>query len=136
MSTKNKIKKISIYDLYFKDQDKYTKIYGKKTIVLYQIGKFYESYCTKTKGYLNLEELEPLLNIKYIRRNDLNNNNKPDQFGINCVAILKNLTILLDHGYTIVLFDQMVPDGKYIERKCVGVYTQGTFLSNKQSPGL
>ena len=128
--------KMSIYDLYFKEQDKYTKIYGGKTIVFFQIGKFYESYCTKSKGYTQLEELEPLLNIKYIRRdqNGESDDGKPSQFGINCVAISKNLSIMIENGYTIVLFDQKTTDGDDIERECVGVFTSGTYIPDKQMP--
>lgn len=131
------VKKPSIYQFYFTEQEKYSKIYGEKTIVLIQIGKFYEAYCTKKKGYVNLAELEPLLNIKYIRRDQENNmnkaeSNKPNQFGINCVAINKNLTTLIENGYTIVLFDQKTANGEDIERECVGVFSPGTFLSDRQ----
>jgi DNA mismatch repair protein MutS len=126
-------KKVSIYDTYFADQDKYSKIYGDKTIVFYQIGKFYESYCTKDRGYTKLEELEPLLNIKFIRRDNTNKeDNKPNQFGINCVAISKNLSILMEHGYTIVLFDQKTNNDEDIERVCSGIFSPGTYLSEKQ----
>ena len=42
----------SIYDLYFDETDKYTKIYGKKTVILMQVGSFYEVYgiYNKTDG--------------------------------------------------------------------------------------
>ncbi|AEX61702.1 putative DNA mismatch repair protein MutS-like protein [Megavirus courdo7] len=126
-------KKVSIYDIYFNEQEKYSKIYGDKTIVFIQIGKFYEAYCNKTKGYINLAELEPLLNIKYIRRDGKNDdNNKPNQFGINCVAISKNLATLTENGYTVVLFDQKTTNGEDIERECVGVFSPGTYLSDRQ----
>lgn len=120
---------VSIYDFYFKQQEKYKNIYGDKAIVFIQIGKFYEAYCTKTKGYTKLESLEGLLNIKYIRRDE--NDSKPNQFGINSVAITKNLTILIENGMTIILFDQ-VNNGDNIERECAGIYSPGTFISDKQ----
>lgn len=120
---------VSIYDFYFKQQEKYTNIYGNKTIVFIQIGKFYEAYCTKTKGYTKLESLEGLLNIKYIRRDD--NDPKPNQFGINSVAINKNLTILIENGMTVILFDQ-VNNGDNIGRECAGIYSPGTFIPDKQ----
>ena len=119
-------------DYISRNREKYSKIYGPKTIVLMQIGKFYEAYCTSKKGYVNLAELEPLLNIKYIRRDDKEDNNKPNQFGINCVAISKNMNVLIDNGYTIVLFDQKTSNGEDIERECVGVFSPGTYLSDRQ----
>ncbi|AAV50628.1 DNA mismatch repair ATPase MutS [Acanthamoeba castellanii mimivirus] len=128
-------KKETIYTYYFTEQEKYAKIYGSKTLVFIQIGKFYEAYCTRKKGYVNLAELEPLLNIKFIRRDDKPIKDgkppKPNQFGINCVAISKNLSIMVNHGYTVVLFDQK-SDGETIERECVGVYSPGTYLSDIQ----
>lgn len=124
-------KKISIYQYYFENQEIYTKMYGDKTIVFIQIGKFYEAYCNKTQGYLNLAELEPLLNIKYIDRS-MNGDGKPSQFGINCVAITRNMSILIDKGYTIVLFDQKTSNGEDLERECAGVYSPGTYLSDRQ----
>ncbi|AVL94858.1 mismatch repair ATPase MutS [Moumouvirus australiensis] len=125
---------MSIYDTYFREQEKYSKIYGEKTVVFIQIGKFYEAYCTKNKGYVNLAELEPLLNIKYIRRDNKNSDEskKPNQFGINCVAISKNLATLTENGYTVVLFDQKTSNGENIERECVGVFSPGTYLSDRQ----
>lgn len=123
--------KLSIYQFYFSQQESYAKIYGEKTIVFIQIGKFYEAYNDKTKGYLQLEELEPLLNIKFIRR-DKKAGNKPNQFGINCVSMASKLGTLIEHGYTVVLFDQKEPVGKEIERECIGVYSPGTYLSDKQ----
>ena len=134
-SYEEKSKKKSIYRLCFDAQDKYSKIYGEKTIVFLQVGKFYEAYCTETEGYINLVELEKLLDIQYIRRSHLrienSNYRKPDQFGIHCVSIKKNLTMMVENGYTIILFDQ-VNNGDGIERKYVGTFSPGTFISDIQ----
>lgn len=120
-----------IYLYYFDLQDKYSKIYGPKTIVFIQIGKFYEAYCTQKKGYVNLAELEPLLNIKYIRRDE--SDNKPSQFGINMVSTSKNMNIMIDKGYTIVLFNQKPQtNDEVIERECAGVFSPGTYISDRQ----
>ena len=129
-----KVKKKSIYDMYFDEQEKYATIYGEKTIVFFQMGKFYDAYCNETKGYSKLGELEPLLNIHFIRRENnrkTNPYNKPSQFGINCVSIKKNLTTMVENGYTIVLFDQTT-DGENIERECIGVFSPGTYISDRQ----
>ena len=120
---------MGIYKTYFTEQERYTSIYGPKTIVFMQIGKFYEAYCTKTQGY-QLEELESLLNIKYIRRDHDKTNTKPNQFGINCVAISKNLATLIEHKFTIVLFDEK--HGETIERVCSGIFSPGTYISERQ----
>lgn len=63
-------KEKSTFQTYFEEQEKYSKIYGNKTIVFFEMGKFYDAYCTKSKGYLKLNELEPLLNIHFIKREE------------------------------------------------------------------
>jgi DNA mismatch repair protein MutS len=122
---------MSFYQFYFTEQQKYAQLYGEKTIVFMQNGKFYEAYCTKDRGYTRLEELEPLLNIRFIKRTDrTSDTERPSQFGIPCVSISRNLAALIEHGYTIVLFDQ-TSSGRDIQRVCVGVYSPGTYLSEK-----
>jgi DNA mismatch repair ATPase MutS len=126
--------KPKVFKKYFIEQEKYSKIYGEKTIVFFEMGKFYDAYCTKTKGYLKLAEFEPLLNIHFIRREEnskKNPYNKPNQFGIPTVSIKKNLTTLVENGYTIVIFDQK-KNGDTIERECVGVFSPGTYVSDRQ----
>ena len=74
------------------------------------------------------------MSIHFIRREEnskKNPYNKPSQFGINTVSIKKNLTTLVENGYTIVLFDQK-NDGEKIERECVGVFSPGTYVSDRQ----
>ncbi len=133
--TKTYQKKISIYEKYFKEQEKYSKIYGDKTIVFFQMGKFYDAYCSRTKGYLKLAELEALLNIHFIRRDDQEKfgygDRKPNQFGINCVSIEKNLVKMVDSGYTIILFDQKTENEEDIERVFAGVYSPGTYVTDR-----
>lgn len=135
-SAKKVSKKPSTYQLYFTAQDKYAKIYGEKAIVFFQLGKFYDAYCTESQGYLYLADLEQLLNIHFIRRDNLDRNHhdyyKPNQFGIPTVSIKKNLTTLVESGYTIILFDQ-INDGDDIERECAGIYSPGTYISDRQA---
>ncbi len=134
-SEQDEIDKKKTITLYFEEQQKYTEIYGDKTIVFFQMGKFYDAYCDNKRGYANLGELEHLLNIHFIRREPntkSNPYNKPNQFGINCVSIKKHLTTMIENGYTIVLFDQKIIDGDKIKRECVGVFSPGTYLSDRQ----
>lgn len=121
---------------YFEEQKKYSNIYGPKTIVFMQNGKFYDSYCSEKEGYVNLAELEPLLNIKFIRRDGSNKKGSkmPNQFGIPCVSMSRNLTTLIENGYTIVVFDQKkTSTSDEIERECIGVFSPGTYISDRQS---
>lgn len=125
--------KKTIIDSYLEYQDKYSKIYGNRAIVFMQVGSFYESYSTETEGY-HLKELEQIINVKFTRRD--NNTSEPasrknpNLLGFPCVSLVKNLTILTDNGYTIVIFDQVVKND-VIVRVLQGVYSPGTYVADK-----
>src|SRR5690242_13080857 len=93
------------YIFYFQEYQKKRELYGEKTLVFMKVGKFYEAYHTKTEGYLNLYELENLLQTKYIKRNDNRKNNR-SQLGIQEVSIYRHLRTLVENGYTVVLYEQ------------------------------
>lgn len=124
----------TIYQKYFEEQERYTERHGEKTIVFFQMGKFYDAYATSTRGYPRLDDLSVLLNTHYIRRPEDASNPKslPNQFGINCVSIRKHLTTMVENGYTIVLFEQKLEDDLSIDRVWAGTYTAGTIISDRQ----
>ena len=53
---------------YLKLQEKYSKLYGDKTLVLIQVGSFHEMYATDKQGY-DLKELGDLLNVVVTKKN-------------------------------------------------------------------
>src|ERR1700733_6655857 len=103
---------MTLIDLYLDYQEKYTKIYGLKTIVFMQVGSFHEGF--------KLKELEPILNTKFTRRD--NNTNKPASrsnpylLGFPSISTVKNVAILTEKGYTVVIFDQII-NGDDIDRQ-------------------
>ena len=124
---------MSLYQTYFKQQDKYTKLYGPKTIVFMQVGKFYEAYNDKTHG-AKLARLEQLIGTKYICRDvkrEQNETNKPNQLGFPTISLSRHLLKLTEAGYTIVVFDE-VNNGEEIDRQMVGVFSPGTCFSDRQ----
>lgn len=137
--TKNNSDDKNTIDIYFEYQEKYSKLYGNKTIVFMQIGSFHEAYSTETEGY-NIRELEPILNVKFTRRftasKKYNKNipvdrNSPYLLGFPSISLAKYLSILTENGYTAVIFDQ-AKDGDKIKRFLVGIYSPGTYLSDRQ----
>ena len=98
---------------YLKYHNKYTNIYGNKTIVLMMVGQFYEIY-----GIINdkisvgpeLNELSDILNIQIARRNKKIKEINYDNFlmmGFPDHSLLKFRNILLNNGYTIIKVDQI-----------------------------
>jgi len=121
----------SIIDEYLFYQEKYTKIYGNKTIVFMMIGGFYEAYGTDTRGY-DLNKISEITNLvkskrdKKITRVDEKN---PYMVGFNITALDKFLKIMIDNGFTVIIIDQVTapPNPK---REVVGIYSPGTYIGD------
>ena len=70
----------SIYDLYFDETDKYTKIYGNKTVILMQVGSFYEVYgkhntIDGTYSGSLLQEISDIFGLSIARKKNINTEN-------------------------------------------------------------
>ena len=61
----------TIFDEYVSYQEEYTKIYGKETIVLMEVGSFFELYGIETREETigKVTEIGQLLNIHITRKN-------------------------------------------------------------------
>jgi len=98
---------------YLKFHDKYTEIYGKKTIVLMLVGQFYEIYAVINDTIhigADLNIISDILNIQIARRNKKIKEITCDNFlmaGFPDHAFLKYRNILLNQKYTIVKVDQV-----------------------------
>jgi DNA mismatch repair protein MutS len=93
----------STYIAYKQYLDQYRKEYGHQTIILYQVGNFYEIY-SADDAYFNLKEITDVLNIMMTRKNKSKplSENNPNLAGIPVHASAKYIRILLNNGYTIV----------------------------------
>ena len=131
---------------YLKLQEEYGQKYGQEnTIVLYQVGSFYECYfydyekdenkpTWPTKKIGNAIEVGALLNMVVTKRDK----NKP--YGLNncnlvgfpIVAYEKHKQVLLNNGYTIIRMDQK-KDGKEIERVVGEIVSACTNIENLSS---
>ncbi len=116
--------------------DKYVKKYGKeKTMVLMQVGSFYEAYATNERGP-NLQEFAETLNIVCTRRDksvdDISLKN-PYMSGFPMVSSTKYFNILIDNGYTTVVIDQTTPPPNP-KREVTNIYSPGTYIDGIQKP--
>lgn len=76
-------KKTSLLKQYFSEQKKYTKIYGEKTILFFEMGNFYESYCTSKYGYTDLLSICQIIEMSPAHREHVKNGFiKPTKVGI------------------------------------------------------
>lgn len=125
-----------VVEEYLKYHDKYSQTYGKeKTLVLMQVGSFYEAYSTDTLGP-NLNNISNLINVVRTKKNkkipEVNLEN-PYFLGFPTVSITKFMEILINSGYTVVVIDQILSDEKKKKRESrevIGIYSRGTYIEN------
>jgi len=121
---------------YLNYHDQYVKKFNKdNTLILMQVGSFYEAYSTLDRGP-NLEKLESITDVVFTRRNTSKtqvNLSNPLMWGFPLISATKYIEILIGHGYHIIIIDQVTPPPDP-ERKVVGIYSPGTYLDNLYRP--
>ena len=122
-----KSSKTSIFKEYCHYLHKYKEKYGEKTIVLMQVGSFYEIY-----AILNDEEELGETNIHHICNNIMNiavanKTNNTLMGGFQVPYADKFLKLLINDGYHVVLVDQL-SEGSGAERDVKEILSPGTFM--------
>jgi DNA mismatch repair protein MutS len=122
----------SITEEYLEYHDQYVKKFGvTRTLVLMQVGSFYEAYATKERGpdLKILEEVtEASIAHKGIDKSRIDINN-PLMWGFPMVASLKFFGILIDNGYRLIIIDQISPKPN-IKREVVAIHSPATYLES------
>tara|TARA_Y100001958_G_C21247493_1_gene578883 strand:+ start:3518 stop:6589 length:3072 start_codon:yes stop_codon:yes gene_type:complete len=123
------------YDSYCR---KYHDIYGDKTAILIQAGAFYEFYAVIQDNYYIGEKfiydicqniLGIAVTVKNKKKDNKNTIHNYLQAGFQMDYSDKFVTQLLNHGYTIVLIQQ-ITEPPNIERKVTEILSPGTTLKN------
>jgi DNA mismatch repair ATPase MutS len=123
----------NIFDEYLTYHNDYSKKYGPdKTLILMQVGSFYEAYATEDKGP-DLHTIAGLLNTactKKDKKKELSIKN-PHMMGFPKSAEAKFINLIIEKGYTVVLIDQVTPapDPK---REVVDIRSPGTYIDGPQ----
>ena len=112
-----------------------TSKYGELTVVLMQVGGFYEIYAVVNEDICvgpDIYKIADILGIQVARRNknisEISHNNFL-MAGWNTFALPKFQKILLNHNYTIVLVNQ-VTEPPNPERKITDIISPGTVIEN------
>jgi DNA mismatch repair protein MutS len=124
--------KISIYEEYLQYHEKYIAKYGQKSIVLIQIGGFFEAYSTLIRGP-DLFKISEILNIVVTRKNKSINTideKNPYMLGYNCLSgSNKFIKLLIDAGYTVILIEQVTPPPEP-KRQVTNIFSPSTYIDN------
>ena len=134
-------KDITIYELYINYHNEYSKKYGNDTtIVLMQVGSFYECYGTEGKGP-NLLTVSKVTGMARGRKNKtegaLATITSPYFLGFPITSSDKFIAKLLEENFTVIIIDQVtyfdrigIKEGGREERKVTQVLTKGTYIEN------
>ena len=121
---------------YFELTQKYLAQYGENTILLMQVGSFFEVYALldKATGIMSGSKIESFSRICDLNIAEKNSSIGKDTVlmaGFKDIAIDKYVKKIQEAGFTSVVYTQEETDiaGKFI-RKCAGVFSPGTFFNN------
>lgn len=127
---------------YFELKEEYTAKHGPKTVILMEVGGFYEIYGLK-HDKIYMEELAATLKMLLSQKNKAKGNpiseKDPYMIGFPDYVLERHFGNLLDAGYTVVRVDQLNSGVKDIQREVAGVYTKGTYIdspTNEESMSL
>ena len=123
---------------YFNYQQEFVQKYGSNTIVLMQVGSFYEFYGLNTDeldyssvdASLTLDNTHLYTVAKLLGFSIAKKTNNILMAGVPKYAIDKHVKKLLDNNYTIVIIEQIGDDKKDVERKITAIYSPGTYLED------
>lgn len=121
---------MTVFSDYIELTKQYKKEYGPHTVILYQVGQFYEMYSIDD-SLINLKEITEILNgIKMTCRDkskpqiDSSNYNMA---GVPIFTLNKNLKLLTAANYTVVIVNEIITGSKII-RKVSEIISPGTNL--------
>jgi DNA mismatch repair protein MutS len=129
-----------LIDDYFIHQLNFEKKYGQRTIVLMQVGSFFEFYGVnnETEKIGDAQTITELLNIQLTRRNKAileNSRSNCLMAGFPLVSVKRFINILLSNNYTVILIEQTTepPNPK---REITQIYSPGTYIEevNQSDP--
>lgn len=138
MSTKSKAKtktsdpEASIYFEYFQHTKNYRSLYGEQTVVLMQVGAFFEVYGLKSLdnsiAESSIEDFSEVCQLNISEKKIVYDGRQVVMAGFRDFTIDKYLQILAENGWTVPVIVQE-KNGKEVTRKLSQVYSPGTYLS-------
>ena len=119
---------------YFELTKKYQSDYGEKTVLLMQVGSFFEVYGyldkkTNTISGSNIEEFSQICELNVVAKNVCVGEANVLMAGFKDIMIEKYLKKIQDAGCTVVVYTQDQA-AKNTTRSCAGIFSPGTYFSN------
>jgi len=118
---------------YFDLTKRYIDEYGRNTILLMQVGSFFEVYgkldkATEKISESNIEDFSKICELAIVEKNVCVGNHDVVMAGFKDFMIEKYLKKIQDAGYTAVVYTQDEA-AKNTTRSCLGIFSPGTYFS-------
>lgn len=129
---------MALYKRYFKDTNDFSEKYGEKTVVLIQVGAFYEIYGKQNKksGEItgsSLSVISKICNLKIANKQEINTEENLVMAGFRDYSLDKYIPILTSEGWTIPVINQDTPTSN-TTRSLYKIFSPGTtFLMDDKS---
>ena len=125
---------MTLIDYYLDKQTEYERKYGGKTLVLMEVGSFFEFYgvANDNEKIGDIKNVCELLNIQMTRRNKAvleNSRTNALMAGFPTHSMQRFVDVLLNNSYTIVLIEQTTPPPNP-KRDITKIYSPGTYIDN------
>jgi DNA mismatch repair protein MutS len=115
---------------YIEKANNYIDMYGIKTVLLMQVGTFYEIYSMNdinTNLFEIIHDISNITGLSVVEKSICVGEENVLAAGFRDYSIDKWLQKMQTNGYTCVVYSQEV-DGKKINRILTGIYTPGTYI--------
>ena len=130
-----------LYDDYISYTLQYQSLYGKRTIVLMEVGSFFELYSVEDDDRnviegADMSEICSLLNIQSTRKNKAIlqcSRTNPMMAGFPSYSLKKFMDILVSENYTVILVEQVTPPPNP-ERKVTQIVSPSTYMEPETRP--
>ena len=125
---------MSLIKEYFELTDKYINDYGENTIVLMQVGSFFEVYGKKDNeigGQITgskITDFSQMCELNVVEKNVCVGKNKVYMAGFKDIMIEKYLKKIQEAGFTAIVYTQDQA-AKNTTRSCAGIFSPGTYFS-------
>lgn len=122
---------------YFRLQQKYEKLYGNNTVVMMEVGSFFEIYqveYTSNRTSINIgksKEVAEILNIQVTKKKKSapSTAKNPYMIGFPNYAVIKFINRLVNNNFTVVKYDQKdIPNSTEKDRVLDKIYSPGTYI--------
>ena len=122
----------NIVSEYLKITNEYKEKYGPNTLLLMQVGAFFEIYDLKNdddEKFSNMKDICNLCQLNYSEKKNVVNGKQVLMAGFRDYSLDKYIQKILGHNYTIIVYIQE-KYGKGFRRVLDEIYSPGTFLQN------